>query len=85
VEEWGDGELELAGVLVGGGSVLGVWGLELVRERGDWNAGVLLVLKRMRNGETGALPRACHGGGEVAAAEHDRGSVARERGVPAWV
>ena len=35
---------------------------------------------RERRG-AGALPRACHGGGEVAAAEHDRGSVARERGL----
>jgi len=32
VEERGDGELELAGVRVGGGGVLGVWGGELVRE-----------------------------------------------------
>ena len=31
--------------------------------------------------EAGALPRACHGGGEVAAAEHDHGSVAKERGL----
>ena len=77
----GNGELKLAGVRVGGGGVLGVWGGELARERGDWNAGVLLVLKRTREGETGALPRACHGGGEVAAAEHDRGSVARERAL----
>ena len=30
---------------------------------------------------TEALPRACHGGGDVAAAEHDRGSVAREKGL----
>ena len=28
-----------------------------------------------------ALPRACHGGGDVAAVEHDRGSVAREKGL----
>ena len=27
-----------------------------------------------------ALPRACHGGGNVAAAQHDRGSVARGGG-----
>ena len=39
------------------------------------------MLKCMREGETGALPRACHGGGEVAVAEHDTGSVARERGL----
>ena len=32
VEEWGNGELELAGVWVGGGGVLGVWGGELARE-----------------------------------------------------
>jgi len=35
---------------------------------------------RERRG-AGALPQACHGGGEVVAAEHDRGSVARERGL----
>ena len=57
------------------------WGGELARERGDWIAGVLLVLKCMREGETGALPKAYHGGGEVAAAEHNRGCVARERGL----
>ena len=34
---------------------------------------------RERRG-AGALPRACHGGGEVAAAEHDRSSVARGGG-----
>ena len=39
------------------------------------------MLKRPREGETGALPRACHGGDDVAAAEHDRGSVARESGL----
>ena len=50
------------------------------RER-DWNDGVLLVLKHTREGETGALPRACHGSSEVAAAEHDRGSVVRKRGL----
>ena len=53
VEEQGDGELELASVREGGGGVLGVWGGELARERGDWNAGVLLVLKRTREGELG--------------------------------
>ena len=56
-------------------------GWELARERGDWNAGVLLVLKRTREGETGALPQAYHDGAEVAAAEHNRGCVARERGL----
>ena len=38
------------------------WGGELARERGNWNAGILLVLKRTREGETWALPQACHGG-----------------------
>ena len=38
---------------------------------------------RERRG-AGALPRAFHGGGEVAAAEHDRGSVVRERGLQHW-
>ena len=31
-EDWGDGELELAGVRVGGGGVLGVWGGEMASE-----------------------------------------------------
>ena len=39
VEERGDGELELAGIRAGGGGVLGVWGWELVRERGERDAG----------------------------------------------
>ena len=49
----GDGELKLAGVRVGGGGVLGIWGGELARERGDWVAGVPLVLKRAREGDPG--------------------------------
>ena len=56
MEERGDSELKLAGVWVGGGGVLEVWGGELVRERGDWDAGVSLVLKRMRGGEPGLFP-----------------------------
>ena len=32
LERWGDGELELAGVRLGGGGVLGVWGGELATE-----------------------------------------------------
>ena len=32
MEERGDGELELAGVRVGGGGVLEVWGGEVARE-----------------------------------------------------
>jgi hypothetical protein len=80
VEKRGDGELELAGVRVGGGGVLGVWGGELARERGLECGGSPSAEARERMG-AGALPRACHGGGEVAAAEHDRGSVARERGL----
>ena len=56
MEERDTGELELAGVRVDGGGVLGFWGGELARERGDWNAGVLLVLKRMREGETELFP-----------------------------
>ena len=55
--EWrGDGELELAGVQVSGGGVLGVRGGELAREGGDWNAGVLLVLKHTREGKPGLFP-----------------------------
>ena len=53
MEERGDGEFELAGIRAGGGGVLGVWGRELARERGDWNAEVPLVLKRTREGELG--------------------------------
>ena len=56
MEMRGDGELELAGVLVGGGGVLGVWGGELARERGDWNVVVSLVLKRAREEEPGLFP-----------------------------
>ena len=56
MEERGDGELELAAVRAGGGGVLGVWGGELAREREDWNAGVSLVLKRVREGEPGLFP-----------------------------
>ena len=56
MEKRGDGELELAGVRVGGGGVLGVWGGELVRERGYWNAGVPLVLTRTREVEPGLFP-----------------------------
>ena len=55
--EWRvDGELELAGVRVAGGGVLGFWGRELVRERGDWVAGLPQVLKRARDGEPGLFP-----------------------------
>ena len=53
MEERGDGELKLVGVRAGGGGVLEVRGGELARERGDWDAGVLLVLKRTRGGEPG--------------------------------
>ena len=56
VEERGDGELELAGVRVAGGGVLKFWGRELVRERGDWVAGLPLVLKRARDGEPAVTP-----------------------------
>ena len=56
VEERGDGELELVGVRVAGGGVLGFWGRELVRERGDWVAGLPLVLKCARDGEAGLFP-----------------------------
>ena len=57
MEERGDGELELACVLVGGGGVLGVWGGELAREQGDWNAGVPLVLKCAIEGKSGLFPK----------------------------
>ena len=56
VEERGDGELELAGVRAGGGGVLEIWSGEVAREGGDWNAGVPLVLKRMREGKPGLFP-----------------------------
>ena len=48
VEERGDGELKLAGVRAGGGGVMESWGGKLARERGNWDAGVSLVLKRVR-------------------------------------
>ena len=41
---------------MGGSGVLGVWGGELARERGDWNAGVPLLLKRAREGKLGLFP-----------------------------
>ena len=81
MEERGDGELKLAGVRAGGGGVLEVWGRGLARERGDWDAGGSPGAKAHERRGAGALPRACHGGGDVAAAEHDRGSVAREKGL----
>ena len=56
MEERGDGELKLASVRAGGGGVLEVWGGELVRERGDWDAGVPLVLKRTRGREPRLFP-----------------------------
>ena len=39
VEERGDGELEFVGVRVAGGGVLVFWGRELVRKRGERDAG----------------------------------------------
>ena len=80
MEERGNGELELAGVRAGGGGVLEVWGGELARERGEGMRGFPGAEAHERRGAR-ALPRACHGGGDVAAAEHDRGSVAREKGL----
>ena len=56
MEEWGDGEFKLVGVRAGGGGVLEVRGGELARERGDWDARVPLVLKRMRGREPGLFP-----------------------------
>ena len=56
MEKRGDGELELAGVRVGSSSVLGVWGGELARKRGERDVALPLVLKRMREGEPGLFP-----------------------------
>ena len=56
MEERGDGELKLAGVRAGGGGILEVWGRELVSERGNWDVGVSLVLKRAREREPGLFP-----------------------------
>jgi hypothetical protein len=39
VEERGDGELELVGIRVAGGGVLGLWVRELARKIGDKDAG----------------------------------------------
>ena len=55
--EWqADGELELTGVRVDGGGVLGVRGGELGREREEYIAGCTLVLRRARDGELGLSP-----------------------------
>ena len=81
VEEWGDSELKLASVRAGGGGVLEVRGGALARERGDWDAGGSPGAKAHERRGAGALPRACHGGGDVTAAQHDRGSVARGGGL----
>ena len=56
MEERGNGELKLAGVRAGGGGILEVRGGGLARERGDWDAGVPLVLKRTRGREPGLFP-----------------------------
>ena len=56
MEERGDGELELAGVRVDGGGVLGVRGGELAREREECVAGCTLVLRCARDGELGLSP-----------------------------
>ena len=83
--EWRvNGELELTGVRVAGGGVLGFWGGELVRERGDWVAGLPLVLKRARDGEPGLFP-------ELATAttrwrpRSSTGVAWRGKEAPAWV
>ena len=57
MEERGDGELKLAGVRAGGGGILEVWGRELVSERGNWDVGVSLVLKRARERVPGLFPK----------------------------
>ena len=51
-----DGEPKLAGVRASGGGVLEVWGGKLARERGNWDAGVSLVLKHAREREPGLFP-----------------------------
>ena len=43
--------------------------------------GVSLGAEARERWGAGALPRACHGGGKVEAAELDRGSVASEGGL----
>ena len=43
-------------VRAGGGGVLEIWSGEVAREGGDWNAGVLLVLRRAREVEPGLFP-----------------------------
>jgi hypothetical protein len=39
MEERGDGEFKLVGFRVAGGDVLGFWGRELARKRGERDAG----------------------------------------------
>ena len=56
MEDRGDGELKLAAIRAGGGGVLEVRGGALARERGDWDAGVPLVLKCTRGWEPGLFP-----------------------------
>ena len=51
LEVRGDCELELTGIWVVGGDVLGVLGRERVRQGGESETGLLLVLRRVRVGE----------------------------------
>ena len=81
MEKRGDGELELAGVRAGGGGVLGVWGRRTGERARVLECGGSPGADAHKRRGAGALPRACHGGGDVAAAKHDRGSVAREKGL----
>ena len=78
MEERDDGELKVAGVRVGGSGVLEVRGGALARELG---CGESRGAEANERKGAGALPRACHGGHDVAAAQHDRGSVARGGGL----
>ena len=56
LERRGDSELELAGVRVDDGGVLGCFCGELERMGGKCVAGMLLVLRRARDGEAGLYP-----------------------------
>jgi len=51
VEAWFDGGLELAGVQVDGGGVLGSGDGETAKERGDQLAGVFVVLMHAKDQE----------------------------------
>ena len=55
-EVWNSGSTVSSSSPAFGWPVAAFWGRELVRERGDWVAGLPQVLKRARDGEPGLFP-----------------------------